>query len=175
MIVLGCDPGTTGALAAMTGEGVLLSVVDMPIRKRLLRGRWRSDIDEDAIVDWFAGHKMLGARHFACERVGGLPGQGAPGAFNFGYGFGSVLMAARMLHYETELIDKARWANPFHVGGGTSGKRQAVNKARELWPDAMVDDKPAFRNAKSHGRAEACLIALWGVRYRWCESGKDSS
>ena len=167
MIILGCDPGLTGAFAAVdTASERVLSCVDMPI---YLQGRrsarfHKRAIDPEGVTDWLSGQKLCGAARLAIEEVQGLPGQSAPAAFNFGYGYGIVLSIARMLGFEICTSRPQQWKGFFGIqGGGPKGKQDSLVHARRLFPH----DSGHWPRTSDHGRAEAALIALYGARNVW--------
>lgn len=163
-MILACDPGVTGALACLDETNMtLLSVVDMPTFIRKVNGGDRRQIDTEAVGDWLIGHKQLGCRRFIIEHVQGLPGQGAPSAFNFGYGFGYILGAARLLGYETALARPQVWLAHHHLNSRIGGKSSSLNKATKLMPA----NAGSWRLKKDHGRAEAALIAWYAAETIW--------
>ena len=156
MLIIGIDPGITGAIAALDHNG-LLSIDDIPTmacgkgagkRKHqvnaaglaaLLRDRVNGRADEVLAV---------------LERVANMPGQGVVGVFSLGDTFGCIrgVVAARGL--PLELVTPQTWKKRF---GLNSDKEQARAKAIELYPNAPLDRK------KDHGRAESILIARYGL------------
>jgi len=163
-VILAADPGLHGALCAFDEvSGRVLQLDDMPIRTTKRRnGAVRTTIDEAGVIDWFLGQKLLGATRFICEQVSGLPGQSAPAAFAFGHGFGVLLMASRMLHYDVQQVRPVLLKAAMHVPSGAD-KSAAMALASELLPlDAW-----RWPLKKHDGRAEAALIALYGSRQPW--------
>lgn len=137
MIVLGIDPGKTGALCAME-DGRIVELIDMP--------------DEHGLRAYFGPYGRYSDKVFV-EKVGGLPGQSAPRAFGFGFHCG-LIHAWAMPNYVTPQRWKADLVVP-------RDKKLAQARATELMP-AQAHRWPL---AKHHGRAEAALIALWGTMY----------
>lgn len=166
-MILSADPGITGALCCFdeVAERVV-TLEDMPTFEVRKRGKDKTYIHEDGLVDWFRGHHMLGARRFVCEKVQGLPRQSAPGAFTFGYGYGAVLMAARMTGFEVELVRPQEWKMALRV---LADKKQALARATALLPA----DAHRWPLQKHHGRAEAAMIGLYGARHLW--AGKEAA
>ena len=162
-MILGCDPGVTGALAAYDEvSATLLSVIDMPIKMRRVNGTDRRRLDAVGVQDWLIGHRGLGARRFIIEKVSGLPGQSAPAAFNFGFGFGTIISCARMLGYEVQFVTPQEWKGKMVRTTRESKIKQAsLNKAKLLFPASAE----AFKRKMDHGRAEAALIARYGADF----------
>lgn len=138
MIVIGIDPGKTGALCAMEA-GRIVDLIDMPE-------------DVRAVARW-----LRPARAFL-EKVGGLPGQSAPAAFNFGHHCGQLEMILNWQVGEPTLVRPQRWKGDLRV---PRDKKLSRARASELLP-AEAHRWPLV---KHDGRAEAAMIALWGELY----------
>ena len=161
VVIIGCDPGITGALAILEGES-LVDVFDMPTRTKRVNGADRPVIDEQGITDMIHEWALKGAKRFIIERVGGLPGQSAPRAFTFGYGFGVVLSVARMLHFDVVQATPLKWRGALEIHSrGRNTKHGSMEQATQFWGDEH------WKRVKDHGRAEAALIALYGARFIW--------
>jgi crossover junction endodeoxyribonuclease RuvC len=89
------------------------------------------------------------------EQVGGLPGQSAPAAFNFGRAAGAVEYGLKALGVRVVLVPPGTWKKRLKLNQGKDAARAA---AMALWPD----DAQLFKRVKDDGRAEACLIAEYG-------------
>lgn len=150
MRILGVDPGAYGALALLV-DGRLGRVVDMPMLK-IRRGK-----TDKAEVDGYTLASVLRdfAADVACvEQVGGLPGQSASAAFNFGRAAGAPEYALKALGVRVEFVPPATWKKAMGVNSGKDGSRAAAMK---LWPAQSA----LFARKKDNDRAEAALIAQW--------------
>ena len=164
-MIIGCDPGLTGALVVVdAATGALLSVTDMPTKLKRVNGADRLVLDEDGVGDWFLGHKDLGARRLVIERVGGLPGQSAPRAFTFGYGYGVLLSTARVLGFEVVQVMPQEWKGKMIWGWSRADK---IKKRSLTAATKLFGGNTHWKRQKDHGRAEAALIALYGVKHVW--------
>ena len=149
MVILGIDPGLSGALAFITPSG--FSVFDIPTLKARARGRE---------VNWSEIARHLDAAghidHAVIELVGAMPGQGVSSMFKFGYVCGGLrgLVAAHFI--PLTLVSPRQWKKDMAVPAEKDGARA---RASELYPNT-----PFFDRKKDHNRAEAVLIALWGRR-----------
>ena len=85
-IVLGVDPGLSGALARLTASGDL-TIWDMPVLQVERNGRVRRDLDLALLV---ATIRQADATEAWLERVGAMPGQGVSSMFAFGRAVGQV-------------------------------------------------------------------------------------
>lgn len=160
-MILACDPGLTGAIAAWSPSKPSLVVTDMPTFERPTSRGTRAAVDEGKVVDLFMSYASAGAETLFIELVSGLPGQSAPAAFNFGYGVGVVRAAALAAGLAVREVPPAVWKRAMRLPSGPK-KSAAV---RAIASDAL----PNFRNLwplqKHDGRAEAALLALYGERY----------
>lgn len=152
MRILGVDPGALGALALLT-DGRLSRVSDMPMF-RVRRGK-----TDKAEVDGYTLAALL--RDLApdiayIEQVGGLPGQSASAAFNFGRAAGAVEYACKALGIRVEMVAPATWKRAMKLNGGKDDSRAA---AMRHWPS----ESGLFVRKKDNDRAEAALIAQWGL------------
>jgi hypothetical protein len=146
MLTLGVDPGLTGALALLDGDGSIELLADLPIiRDKSLA--WVDGGELQTIVrDALRGRPCRAI----VERVSAMPRQGVASSFAFGVGFGSMLGVLQAQHLPIELVTPAVWKRAL---GLTSDKRASLDRARLLFPTADL------RLAKHDGRAEALLIA----------------
>ena len=148
MVILGIDPGLSGALALLTPAGV--SVFDVPTLKARARGR---EVNKAAVARWIdaAGH----IDHCVIESVAARPGQGVSSMFKFGYvaGFLAGVVSAHFI--PISMVTPQKWKREMLVPKEKDGARA---RASELLPSHC----DLFLRVKDHGRAEASLIALWG-------------
>lgn len=149
--IIGIDPGLSGGIAILDQTGALQALEDLPV----IRDGKLSWIDggrlQSLLIDTLHGRP---ARVFI-ERVQAFPKQGRSSAFNFGVGFGSVLGVLQARHLAIELVTPAVWKSAM---GLNRDKRASLDKARLLFPMAELSC------AKHEGRAEALLIARYGLR-----------
>ena len=140
MIVIGIDPGKSGALCAME-DGAIIDLIDMPV-------------DTEGFDRWAV--RFLAPRFFL-EKVGGLPGQSAPRAFAFGEHVGWLKATIRRFGPMVPVTPQ-RWKADLAV---PRDKKLAIARATELLPT----EAHRWPLAKHDGRAEAAMIALWGTMY----------
>jgi crossover junction endodeoxyribonuclease RuvC len=152
--VLGVDPGFGGALAWLDLGGNL-DVADMPVMAIERNGKTKRDMDLAALVELVERHRPAFA---VVERVGAMPGQGVSSMFAFGRGFGSILGALAALRVPVELVTPATWKRTLAVPAGKDGARL---RASQLLPAHGGH----WRRAKDDGRAEAAMLAWYGLAY----------
>lgn len=155
MIILGIDPGKTGAVATFGENGKLFRVNDMPMIEVLISGKPRPVQDASALADMIDG--LAGeTTHAFVEHVQAMPRDGGVGAFSFGQGFGQIIgiLAAYRIPYT--LVRPAAWKKKM---GLTTDKGLSRITATRLFPEHAH----LFRFVKHDGRAEAALIGLYGI------------
>jgi crossover junction endodeoxyribonuclease RuvC len=154
MIIGGIDPGLTGGLAVLNEMDNIESRM-MPVM----------GADKGTIVDGGALARWLGDRDVGIcivERAGPMPSQGLGSTFKFGTVYGQVLGALQAALIPYKLVTPARWKRHFNLSKDKDASRRV---AIERFPYAADN----FALSKSHGRAEAALIALW-----WSETMKGT-
>lgn len=160
MIKIGIDPGISGAIAVLCDD-VLLAVHDMPVlevkvgktNKRQVSPQLLSSILFE--ITCYAGGK--GHDYWvALEKVGAMPGQGVTSMFNFGRSFGVVEGVAAGHRLGISYITPQAWQKRSGKKEGKDGSRQRV---MELYPEHA----DLFKRIKDDGRADAVLIARYGL------------
>jgi crossover junction endodeoxyribonuclease RuvC len=118
-------------------------------------GKTKRDMDLAALVELIERHRPAFA---VVERVGAMPGQGVSSMFAFGRGFGSILGTLAALRVPVELVTPATWKRTLSVPAGKDGARL---RASQLLPA----HGGYWRRAKDDGRAEASMLAWYGLAY----------
>ena len=146
-MIIGIDPGLSGAIAFMSDEGYLIGVVDMPtidvVGKKKVSPQMLVSLLED-----YDDVKMV-----VIEEVGAMPGQGVTSMFNFGYSAGILAGVCAGLRMPMVFYRPAAWKR---AAGVPADKGAARQMAQRLWPGSRDFDR-----AKDDGRAEAALLARW--------------
>lgn len=165
MLILGADPGFTGAIAFLDPGTMSLAVHDMPtvaetkgkpvINLIGLATLLRLDPDQQQ----FYGRLMA-----VIEKVHAMPKQGGSSTFRFGEGYGALQMACAGHGYEMHYATPSVWKKHFGLifPKDTPGKLigdASRGLAIQRFPQAAQE----FSRVKDHGRAEAALIALYGA------------
>ncbi len=144
-VILGVDPGLTGAIAALDEGGGFVRVFDMPVASGVVATR---------LLCLQLAQLDVGAAYV--EKVASMPGQGVSSMFRFGRALGAVegVLGA--------LAIPVRWASPgvWKRAHGLIGKDKDASRllALERWPEAA----DRLKRKKDHGRAEALLMADFG-------------
>lgn len=153
-MIIGIDPGLSGAIGVVDPEGRLFAVWDTPTITVDVGGKPRRRIDLLALANLLLPFRD--ARVFI-EHVGPSPRDSKAGTFAFGRAFGQI--EGICAGFEPRLITPVVWKRAMGVPG--SDKNLSRAKAAELFPD----DAHRFARVKDDGRAEAALLALYGLRH----------
>ena len=152
MKILGVDPGASGALALLASD---LVVVDMPTFS-VKRGKTaKAEIDIPSLVEVLRRWQP-DVCYF--EQVGGIQGQSASAAFNFGRAAGACEAIVKASGARFCFIAPATWKRA--MGLAKLGKDESRAMATNMFPDNAAD----WRLKKHDGRAEAALLAEYGRR-----------
>lgn len=145
LAIAGFDPGLDGSMAILwTGEPVVVPY-DRALYIQTLR-----DFQ-------CKGFKVVAA----VEHVGGIPGQSAPAAFNFGAVTGFLHGVLETLRIPYELVRPQKWKKEFSC---TSDKNTSIEVAKRLFPG--VNLRRTERCKKDHdGMSEALLLAEYMRRH----------
>lgn len=162
MLILSADPGITGAICSYDTQLGRIQTHDMPVVERKTGRTVKKMLNEVEVILLFGLYRDLGVQHFFVEQVSGLPGQSAPRAFNFGWGYGTLRMAAMANGMQLHAVPAATWKNAMRA---PKDKLSAIQRANELMPhSAALWAKGSGDQAQRSGRAEAAMLALYAER-----------
>ena len=152
LVLLGCDPGATGAIAALrVDDGALVWVQDMPAHGKIVSGSLIASLLDDQDVE----------RAYV-EQVGAMPKQGVASTCGFGRSYGTLLGTLGALGVPFEMVAPTVWQRAERVTGRSArDKTLSRQRASELFPTFAA----SFARARDHGRADAALIAHWGLMH----------
>jgi crossover junction endodeoxyribonuclease RuvC len=156
MVIIGIDPGMTGAVATIWEDGAA-AVFDMPTLESGTNKRRRLDASE--LSDELRTHRESQV-HVFLEKAQAMSKEGAVGAFSYGEGFGTIQGILTALRIPFDLVRPQDWRVAM-VGRGAP-KDKSRERAMQIFP--LLSDK--LSRKKDHGRAEALLIAEWGRRLK---------
>jgi crossover junction endodeoxyribonuclease RuvC len=152
-MIIGLDPGTHGAVAALDDCKVVL-LEDLPVHTLTAKGRGhRAELDVHAL---HALHTNLGPiKHAFIERVTARPGNGSVSMFRFGQTCGVIYATLAVMMIPTTFVLPRIWQRHHRIGPTPDAARQ---RAAQLYPGiASRLTKKADAN-----RADALLIASYG-------------
>lgn len=153
MVILGCDPGQTGAIAAYDGT-IITGLIDMPTMARL-HGSGRQ-VDPYTLATEILD--LCGGRNATAviEAVSAMPGQGVSSMFRFGESVGVVLGVIGALQMPVRWVTPQRWKKAAGIVG--KDKDAARSLAIQLHPEVA----DMLTRKKDHNRGESILIARFG-------------
>ena len=152
-LVIGIDPGLTGALAILSQGTALIALEDLPVCRTPGKLAW---IDGAALQVLLRDHLKDSPAVAVVELVHSMPKQGVASSFAFGVSFGSLLSILQVFQLPLHLVRPLAWKRDLQLAG--KDKKAALYKARLLYPQADL------KLAKHHGRAEALLLAYWFLK-----------
>jgi hypothetical protein len=163
-LVLGIDPGTSGAFALYSTDtrSVVGEIIDTPVWYQTVGKKKRKRVDAVGITEMFDTYTLMGVDLIVMEAVGGRRAQNAAHAFTFGYGVGIVYMAAFYSGIVMDTVPPQTWKQYLNVPGKSKADDSAIlARAEELFPDAREQFRTK-RGGKRIDRAEAAMIAKFG-------------
>lgn len=152
-MILGIDPGCTGAIVVMTDGGNYVAHLNMPTVKVGTKSR----VNGAAIAAFI--RETIGEfnAHAYLEQVGAMPGQGVSSMFTFGHAAGVVEGILQGMAIPYTLVTPPAWKK--HAGLVGTDKDAARSRAIQLYPDLRILDL----KGKGQAVADAILIARHGA------------
>lgn len=154
-MIIGIDPGCSGALVAMHDDGTLFDTLLMPTIKIGTKSR----VNGAAVAAWVAKvreHRKVPCHAFL-EQVGAMPGQGVSSMFTFGHAAGLVEGVVTGAGIPLTLVTPQAWKKKAGLIG--QDKDAARSRAIQLYPGCRLLDL----KGKGQAIADAILIARYGI------------
>lgn len=155
VVVLGIDPGLNGALAFIHSDKGILDIIDMPTLQIVRNGKFKREVDPAGVASAILLYNPTRA---VLELVNATPQMGVTSSFSFGESKGIVRGVLAALNVPMTSVPPLTWQRAMHV---RKGKDAARARAAELFPR----DATRFRRVKDDGRADATLIAAYGLSH----------
>ena len=158
MIVVGIDPGLSGAIAILENNKVL-NIFDMPVmaegkkNKRQLNSAQLVSIIKD-------GTKPESEIAVVVEQVNAMPGQGVTSMFNFGQTFGAIKGVCAALELPIFFVRPSKWKKHFELIN--SSKDSSRTKVIEMYPSLSNQ----LAKKKDVNKSDAILIARFYTETR---------
>jgi crossover junction endodeoxyribonuclease RuvC len=152
-LVAGIDPGVSGAVAWLSA-GHLIEVLDLPMAELKVGKTMRKRLIPSVLAEMLSIEGRL-PDHVYLEEVATRPGEGAVGAFSFGRAFGQIEGVLAALDIPYSLVRPNAWKKKLRLPADKGSTR---TRACQLWPGAAE----RFKLVKNDGRADACMIGLYG-------------
>jgi crossover junction endodeoxyribonuclease RuvC len=159
-MIIGIDPGCSGALALLREDGELIDTLLMPTIKVGTKSRVNGAAVAAWIKQWFDRFENdHTARPFNAflEQVGAMPGQGTSSMFTFGHAAGLVEGVVTGAGIPLTLVTPQAWKKKVGLIG--QDKDAARSRAIQLYPGCRLLDQ----KGKGQAIADAILIARHGI------------
>ena len=153
MIIIGIDPGISGAISILQNKKVL-EVFDTPTmidgkkNKKQVNGAQLANIIKNRLTE---NQEIV----VIVEHVNAMPGQGVTSMFNFGQSFGVVKGICAALNLPIYFVRPAKWKKYYNLIN--TNKDASRTKAIELYPKNASE----LSRKKDSNRADAILIARY--------------
>jgi len=156
-MILGIDPGLSGAIAQYgIGTGIL-AVTDIPTLSHKVNGKERRVLDLHALV-WVFENLPVRPQMAIIEDVHSMPKQGVASSFTFGKVVGAIEGVLVALSIPMTRVAPHAWKRRLSCSHDKDDTRR---RASELLPTSAN-----WWPLKRHdGRAEAALLAYYGATY----------
>ena len=153
MIIIGIDPGITGAISILENSKVIEvyetpTMIDGKKNKRQVNGAQITII----IKKWLNKDKEV---IVVVEHVNAMPGQGVTSMFNFGQSFGVIKGICSALSLPIYFVRPTKWKKHFNLI--KTNKDASRTKVIEVFPEISSQ----LSRKKDSNKADAVLIALY--------------
>mgnify|MGYP001192282942 FL=1 len=151
MIIIGIDPGLSGAIAILENNEVK-KILEIPVmsegkkNKRQLNNAQLVNLLKDNIKDFNDASVVV-------EQVNAMPGQGVTSMFNFGQTFGAIKGICAALGLPIYFVRPAKWKKHFDLIN--SSKDASRTKVIEMYP--LLSSQ--LSRKKDVNKSDAILIA----------------
>lgn len=153
-LILGVDPGQTGAVAFLA-DGEPAGFIDMPTIPRRAGGEQIDAVRLSDLIRREIGHHPGASVHAVIEQVNALPKQGSASGFRFGQSDGIARGVIGALHLPLIEVPPGTWKKYLRL----TGLEKDAARAHALQRFPQLNEE--LRRKKDVGRADALLIALW--------------
>jgi crossover junction endodeoxyribonuclease RuvC len=119
-MIVGIDPGLSGAMFFFDTGGSTGEAVDLPVHVLMRGGKAKRELDIVQLIDTLAMHRLT---HAFVEQVGAMPGQGVSSTFAFGKTFGIILGVIAARSIPITLVPPIRWKRRMGVTKSKDGCR----------------------------------------------------
>ena len=153
MIIIGIDPGVSGAISILENKKVL-EIYDMPTmidgkkNKKQVNGSQVTNIIKERLTN---GKEMI----VVVEHVNAMPGQGVTSMFNFGQSFGVIKGICSALSIPIYFVRPMKWKKYFNLI--KTNKDASRTKVIQIYP--QISSK--LSRKKDSNKADAILIARY--------------
>ncbi len=161
MIIIGIDPGLSGAIAILENNKVL-NIFDIPV---MSEGKKNKRQLNSALLVNLLKENLKNNEEVAVvvEQVNAMPGQGVTSMFNFGQTFGAIKGICAALDLPIYFVRPSKWKKHFELIN--SSKDSSRTKAIEMYPKLSNQ----LARKKDVNKSDAILIARFFSETRFTE------
>lgn len=154
-MIIGIDPGLTGAVGMIDDDGRFFIVEDLPVMPRSgssKSAKVKNQLNGAELARMLRPYARQ-IRLAIVEQVVARPGQAAATTGSLMHSLGVIEGVLAALAIPCQLVTPTVWKKTMRLG---PDKAQALTLAQRKFPEAPLG------RAKDHNRAEALLLAAWG-------------
>ena len=153
MIIIGIDPGVSGAISIMENKKVI-EIHDMPT---MIDGKKNKKQVNGSQVTNIIKEKLNQNKEIivVVEHVNAMPGQGVTSMFNFGQSFGVLKGRCAALSIPIYFVRPAKWKKHFNLIN--TNKDASSTKVIQTYPEISSQ----LSRKKDSNKADAILIARY--------------
>ena len=151
MIIVGIDPGVSGAICILT-NGKITRLYDMPT---MIDGKKNKKQVNGAEITNILNNELINEKNakVVIEHVTAMPGQGVTSMFNFGQSFGVIKGICAALKLPIYFIRPLKWKKHFNL----------INTQKDASRTKVIETFPYISShlskKKDANKADAILIA----------------
>lgn len=157
MLIIGIDPGCSGAIVALDTDNGSFKYLLMPTieigKSTRVSGSEVAHFLRECISNTVHAYNNC---HVFLERVGAMPGQGVTSMFTFGHAAGVVDGVCSALSLPITLVTPQAWKK--HCGLIGTDKDASRSRCVQLYPDVA----DLHKKGKGQAISDALLIARYG-------------
>tara|TARA_B100001989_G_C24357635_1_gene372855 strand:+ start:51 stop:542 length:492 start_codon:yes stop_codon:yes gene_type:complete len=151
MIIIGIDPGLSGAIAILENNKVI-KIFDMPVMAEGKKNK--KQLNNAQLVNILKSNIKNNVEiSVVVEQVNAMPGQGVTSMFNFGQTFGAIKGVCAALDLPIFFVRPSKWKKYFELIN--SSKDSSRTKVIEMYP-SIADQ---LTKKKDVNKSDAILIA----------------
>ena len=153
MIIIGIDPGVSGAICILT-DGKITEIYEMPTmidgkkNKKQVNGAEITNIFQKELINEKNSKVII-------EHVSAMPGQGVTSMFNFGQSFGVLKGICSAMQLPMYFVRPVKWKKYFNLI--KTNKDASRTKVIEIFP--YISSK--ISRKKDSNKADSILIAKY--------------
>ena len=151
MMIIGIDPGLSGAVAILKDNKVL-NIFDMPVMSEGKKNK--KQLNSAQLVNIIKDNSKNDVEiAVVVEQVNAMPGQGVTSMFNFGQTFGAIKGVCAALNLPIFFVRPSKWKKHFELIN--SSKDSSRTKVIEMYPSLSNQ----LTKKKDVNKSDAILIA----------------